>query len=142
MKKNILDIRHSVGFFAGCRAWRLLSVTVLSAAMLVGILALMAIPKARAANYDLTAHCPGGVGDVGVLVNTIRQANAAPGADTIILAQSCVYTLTAVDNYWYGPNGLPPITSTLVISGNGASIIRATGIYTPFRIFYVSGSPW
>ena len=106
-----------------------MSVTVLSFAMLVGVLALMAIPRSRASNFDLTANCPGGVGDVSVLMNTIRQANSAPGADTIILAQSCVYTLTAVDNYWYGPNGLPPIISTMVISGNGASIIRATGIY-------------
>ena len=47
------------------------------------------------------------------------------------------YVLTAPDNDWYGPNGLPAIASNVTINGNGA-IIEATGA-SHCRIFYVSG---
>ncbi|MCP4357732.1 MAG: DUF11 domain-containing protein, partial [Chloroflexi bacterium] len=82
--------------------------------------------------------CPGLVGDVNALTSAIRAANTSAGPDTIELAAGCVYTLTTVDNYWWGPNGLPEITSTITISGNGSSIVRDGGAPN-FRFFYVSG---
>src|SRR5262249_22524630 len=56
-------------------------------------------------------------------------------------------TLTAVDNYWYGPNALPPIASsiTIVAFGNVTTISAVhSGDPSPttlnaFRFFYVSG---
>jgi hypothetical protein len=44
--------------------------------------------------------------------------------------------LTAADNYWYGPNGLPAIASDITIEGEGATISRA-GSAPPFRFFFV-----
>ena len=78
---------------------------------------------------------------------TLRDAinaadNSAGSGDTfeIDLQSGAVYSLTAVDNYWYGPNGLPAIASNVIIAGNGATIERSTAGGTPdFRIFYVSG---
>ncbi len=95
---------------------------------------------AHATNFDLTSQCPGGVGDVNALTDSIHQANNNGQVDTIILATGCVYTLTTVDNYWYGPNGLPAITGTITISGNGATIVRADSA-SRFRFFYVGGDP-
>jgi len=61
------------------------------------------------------------------------------GTDTIILQGNTVYTLTAADNDTDGPNGLPAIVSTIVISGNGATIARKATLDTPnFRIFYIA----
>ena len=92
----------------------------------------------------LDVGCTGGIGDVNDLIATINVANADPAPDTIDLAAGCVYTLTAVDNYWYGPNGLPAITSTIVIEGNGATILRdgsAPAVEDRLRFFYVAGWP-
>jgi len=59
-----------------------------------------------------------------------------------------VITLTGVDNYWYGPNALPPIASIMSIGnypGTGATLVAShVGDPTPtaahaFRLFYVSG---
>jgi hypothetical protein len=69
------------------------------------------------------------------LIAAIEQANTAAGSDTIVLNPThepdCTFELTGVDNYWYGPNGLPPIasigneargggSSTSVALGNGS----------------------
>ena len=102
-------------------------------------------------------HCPrGGAGRRGratihrglfgnrrrrrVVQDRDRQANAAPGPDTIELGAGCTYSLTAVDNYWYGPNGLPPITSDITIDGNGATICAGDAV-RPFRLFFVGADP-
>src|SRR5262245_53219550 len=76
-------------------------------------------------------------GDVAGLIKAINDANANPGADTISLAANGTYTLTAIDNAWYGPNGLPPIASPIIIEGNGSVIERDTNA-PKFRLFYVS----
>jgi len=61
-----------------------------------------------------------------------------PGTnDTVVLA-AATYTLTTIDNYWYGPNGLSYIASTVTIDGNGAVIERDASA-PAFRFFYVSG---
>jgi hypothetical protein len=53
-----------------------------------------------------------------------------------------MYTLTAVNNDWYGPNGLPPITSSITIEGNGSTIERSAAAGTPtFRLLYVAADP-
>ncbi len=79
--------------------------------------------------------------DTAGLLDALRAANAAPNDTTIINLQAgFTYTLSAVDNFWYGPNGLPPIDSNVFIHGNGATILRNQSSSTPnFRLFYVSG---
>ncbi len=73
-------------------------------------------------------------------------SGAISGANTIVVTIPTV-TLTTVDNFWYGPNALPPIASTILIfNPSQVTTIRAvhTGDPTPatadaFRLFYVSG---
>jgi hypothetical protein len=70
----------------------------------------------------------------------------AAGSNTIAVYIPTV-TLTTIDNYWYGPNALPPIASSIFIWCIGYdTTIRAVhaGDPTPatanaFRLFYVSG---
>jgi hypothetical protein len=76
------------------------------------------------------------------LIDAINAANNTGGGHTIILQANTVYSLTAVNNDWYGPDGLPAIDSAITIQGNGATIARDTNPAdnTPnFRLFYVSG---
>jgi hypothetical protein len=79
-------------------------------------------------------------GDVATLIADINQANSNGQSNTINLSPG-TYDLKAADNYWYGPNGLPAITSNLTIQGNGAILERdpALGTTTPFRLLFVSG---
>src|SRR5689334_6816070 len=37
---------------------------------------------------------------------------------TIQLPQAGQFTMVTPDNYWYGPNALPPIASEVIIEGN------------------------
>ena len=76
--------------------------------------------------------------DVPGLVSAINTANGSGGADTICLEAS-TYTLNAVQNNNYGPNGLPAITSeiTLVGLGGGATIERVSGSPS-FRFFRIT----
>ena len=73
------------------------------------------------------------------LVLAINNANTNPGADTIDLAPGCVYELDVVDNTIDGNNGLPSITSPIVINGNGATIRRGTGAQkSAIRLLHIS----
>jgi hypothetical protein len=68
------------------------------------------------------------------------KVRGSGGPYTIVLATRATYTLSSVDNYWFGPDGLPPISATVTILGNGARIVRSSVAGTPrFRFFYVSG---
>jgi hypothetical protein len=79
-------------------------------------------------------------GDVSALIQAITIANARCG-DTIELAAGSIYSLTSLDNYNNGPNGLPSITSQVTINGNGATITRSAAAGTPtFRIFDIASS--
>ena len=81
-------------------------------------------------------------GDVSGLIAAINAANSNPGFDVITLAPGGTYTLTAVNNtyYYFGPSGLPWITSQITINGNGATIQRSGVASTPdFRIFMITG---
>lgn len=90
---------------------------------------------AYAANILVTCG-PGNVGNPSTLIAAIESANTDPGPDTVILAGGCVFTLTAVNNVTLGPTGLPLITSTMTISGNGATIARDQSA-PHFRLFAV-----
>jgi hypothetical protein len=76
------------------------------------------------------------------LIDAINAANndaRTTGNTTVInLAANATYNLISADSFWYGPDGLPPITSDVVIQGNGATIARDASA-TAFRLFYVSG---
>ena len=51
-------------------------------------------------------------GTLASLIAAINTAKRRAAADTVALGPGCAYTLTSVDNYWYGPNGLPAIAAT------------------------------
>jgi uncharacterized repeat protein (TIGR01451 family) len=61
------------------------------------------------------------------------------GIDTIELENDAIYSLTAVNNNTDGPNGLPSITSEIIINGNNAIIRRDNDSVDGFRIFHVAG---
>ncbi len=74
------------------------------------------------------------------LRDAINIANNTGGANTIVLQAYQTYKLTQIDNYWYGPDGLPAISSNITIEGNGATIARVGD--TKFRLFYVSNQQY
>ncbi|MBN1582047.1 MAG: hypothetical protein JXA89_15195, partial [Anaerolineae bacterium] len=115
---------------------------LVAAALLIGCALAAALPPAvHAASFDLTGDCPGGVGDVAALIAALNSANGNGEADTITLAAGCVYTLAAADNVTNGANGLPSISSVILIDGNGATIQRDAVTPAPdFRIFHVGGT--
>lgn len=72
-------------------------------------------------------------GDVAALVTAVTTASSNGESDTIELAAGGQYALTMAAE---GTNGLPPITGTLTIEGNGATIFR-TQMAPSFRIMEV-----
>ena len=91
---------------------------------------------ARAATFP--AACSGTTGNTADLINAINVANVNVGADTVQLGAGCRYEVGLPHNDWYGPNGLPAISSDLTIEGNGGSIVRMTG--NRFRLFFVGAN--
>src|SRR5215218_8467644 len=61
-----------------------------------------------------------------------------PGPDTIVLAPGSTYTLSAVNNSWFGPNALPAVSSDITLVGQGARLVRPANA-APFRFLFVSG---
>src|SRR5262245_47913651 len=85
-------------------------------------------------------------GAVAELIGAINTANGNGQSNTINLFAGrtpVTYTFSAPDNYWYGPDALPAITSALTIEGDGATLRRdptlAQDTAHAFRFFYVSG---
>jgi len=72
-------------------------------------------------------------GDVPGLIAAMNNSQVS----TINLSPS-TYTLTAINNYWFGANGLPIVDRTLTINGNGAVLVRDNAA-PAFRFFYVKG---
>src|SRR2546423_1885369 len=107
---------------------------------IVSCAALVSLAGAVPANADvIKVPCRGGAGG---LVRAIKLANSTTRADTIKLAPGCRYVLTKVDNNWYGPNGLPAISSAVTIKARGAVIARSRAHGTPpFRLFFVGADP-
>jgi hypothetical protein len=56
----------------------------------------------------------------------IADINAAASGDTLVLSAACTYTLTTANNTSLGDSGLPVISNTLTINGNGATITRSS----------------
>jgi hypothetical protein len=109
---------------------------------LAGVALLLALGQAPA--LAATINVQGGC----TLVDAIDSANsdtavgacaAGSGADQITLPANSTQTLHTANNYLQGDNGLPAITSTITIDGNGATIRRATTA-PDFRIFVVRGA--
>src|SRR5208282_1491702 len=84
---------------------------------------------------DPATNNDGAVLELVTAIKTVR-ASGVPG--TINLFSNGLYTLTAPDNWEYGPNGLPQISGNITINGQGATIQRATNA-PKFRFLYVSG---
>lgn len=84
-------------------------------------------------------------GNTAALIAAIEASNdevCNPGPNTITLAANGVYTLNAPYSTTHsaGNVGLPPITSTITITGNGAKIERSSALNTlHFRIITVFG---
>ncbi|WP_435008261.1 hypothetical protein P12x_005526 [Tundrisphaera lichenicola] len=87
------------------------------------------------ATFAAPANDPSG------LLDLIQGANEIGGINSIILQPGSQYDYGSPDNYWFGPNALPAITSNLTIIGNGATIARAGGSAANFRLFCVLGGP-
>jgi hypothetical protein len=79
-------------------------------------------------------------GNTMALIADINLANTITGGATLVLGGG-TYMISAVDNFWYGPNGLPAIDNNVTIQGTNHSIIeRDPTAGTPnFRLFFVSG---
>jgi hypothetical protein len=61
------------------------------------------------------------------------------GAPYTIVLSNTTYTLTSVADAYFGSNGLPQVTSQIIIQGNGATIQRSAIANTPnFRLFAVT----
>lgn len=83
----------------------------------------------------LAAEFNVGSDDTTGLINSINSANSNSEADTINLATGSTYTLTSINNVTYSNNGLPVITSEIVINGYGSTVTRNSS--DNFRIFAV-----
>jgi len=77
---------------------------------------------------------------VDFLRTAINDANSnGPGTDTIDLDPGCIYELGSVDNTIDGNNGLPSLTTSMIINGNGATIRRSTGAQkAAIRLLHIS----
>jgi hypothetical protein len=103
----------------------------------------LAAGAAQAATLHVSPPSPGCKADAArqsycSLREAVAAANANAGDDVIALDKDGVYELAEVDHVNEGGNGLPAVTGTLRIEGNGATIRRseAAGV-PPFRLFRV-----
>lgn len=90
-----------------------------------------AIYAANLANNPANATPPGAT-TIGPLGNSVATTagtgtctGAQPGYNTIdlgVIAGQTI-TFTAPDNFWYGPNALPPIASNILIEGHAVILV-------------------
>src|SRR5437867_3666614 len=113
------------------RRWRAGMRSSGAIAAILGILTLWSTCQAA----DFT--CP--AGDVACLINAINAANMNGKKNTITLAAG-TYTLTEVDDITDGPNGLPAITSALIITGMGAVATTIERLGPRFRLVHVAAT--
>src|ERR1700754_1356646 len=72
------------------------------------------------------------------LAEAMAAANARSGLHAIHLAQRAVYQIRRSDHEAEGGNGLPAVSGTIVIEGNGAIVERDDAMDTPdFRLMRV-----
>lgn len=100
-----------------------------------------AIATANAANGIVATSIGSATTDNGTCSGAINGLNEV---DLSTLSETTI-ALTTIDNYWYGPNALPPIASPILLVGGGKTLMaQHVGDPTPttanaFRFFYVSG---
>lgn len=129
-------------------------VPVLLLGAILALLVLSQPPIAYAASITVAAgEVAVSANNVCSLIEAIINANAdnqsgstdciaGSGTDTITLASNSTYTLTATNNTTDGNNGLPSISSPIIIEGNGSTIERSAAGGTPdFRLFQIAASP-
>ena len=97
---------------------------------------------------DLTSgdgHCSLSKAIINANTASRQYTDCTAGAPltTIALNSNKFYTVTNSYMTTYGgPTGLPPITSTITISGNGSTVLRQADPATPFRLLAVGpGEP-
>src|SRR5262245_3931748 len=107
---------------------------------------------------EAVADTPNGVTNGNcTLGEAIRAANNNSSVDgcqvakggppfVIVLPVNSTFTLTLPHNFWYGPNALPAIASTIVIDGQGAVLKipnadDAGNDIKRLRFFYVGADP-
>jgi len=81
--------------------------------------------------------------DVDDLIDAIIDANADSDTTRLILEPDCTYPFDAIDNTHggYGGNGLPIVTTKIVIEGNNATLDKISSSYGPnFRFFFITDS--
>ena len=88
---------------------------------------------AQAADFTVTNLQPDGPGSIRVAIN---DANAAPGADTVLFQAGLTGTISLNDDPTYGNTGQLEITDSLQINGPGAGQL-AISARAESRIFYI-----
>jgi predicted outer membrane repeat protein len=98
-----------------------------------GFIALAGASPVSGARMEVAA------GDVPGLIAALNAANADPAVDVIALAAGGRYGLTDVYGTATGQNGLPVVSSDVVVEGNNAVIARYpwSGMVNMFRFFKV-----
>jgi hypothetical protein len=114
---------------------------LLRAALVTGLV-IVSADRARAAGARSVQCTSDPVADGAALVQAFHDTNIANGG-SIVLAVGCVYQLAApapVEDlgFFFGPTGLPVVTSTIVVEGNGATIRRDPAA-AAFRLITVAG---
>src|SRR5262245_2714382 len=104
-------------------SWR--GAAILAAAMFAG-------PTAQAATIPVPPN------DAIGLINAINTANGTAAADTLEL--SGTYAFAGANNWWYGPNALPAITTDITITGTADGTIIQASNATRLRLFYVANN--
>lgn len=114
----------------------------------IAVFVLLPISLAQAATLTVTTTTSGIASDgecslTEAIINANNDASTYPdcvagnGVDTIELAANTVYVLDSVDNSIDGPNGLPSITSEIIINGHHATIQRGNSVPN-LRLLHVS----
>jgi len=120
-------ILHSLPSLTERRGRPVLAAVVISSATLMGNL----IAPSLAMAADATVAC----GDVTGLRAAIVAANTMPSA-VIDLAPGCRYSIGTADN---DETALPVVSSSTVVNGNGAQIVRSAGA-PAFRLWHIAAT--
>jgi hypothetical protein len=116
--------------------------------MLVACVALWGVSQAFA-QTTITVTDTTQIASDCTLTNAIESANLGIASGkcklqghgtpyTIQLQANQTYTMATVNNWWYGPNALPPIATTIVIQGNGATLQVTDSSIVRLRFFFVA----
>jgi hypothetical protein len=119
---------------------------MLSALSLTGVFDTVNLPDGQVWRIEYSpttvtatvVDCPGNPGHVSTaqeLIDAIDCANADPDTNTIYLEADI--TLTAVNHVDEGANGLPTLTTPIVVEGQNHVIERDPNAVDPFRLFHV-----